>query len=123
LRTAAASGILAPLSEFVFYNLQRQWLAVKYCDETEEYSPSELAVIYYSELLPSAFFLAFYLGLPVWAAAHVGSVCSSLTVLSGAVSVDLKLCSLLDQVAYSVDALSQLGPVLACMINAKPAVY
>ncbi len=88
-----------------------------------EYQPSELAVIYYSELLPSAFFLAFDLGLPVVAAAHVGSVCSPLTVLSGAVSVDLKLCSLRDQVAYYVDAQNQLGPVLACMIHAKPAVY
>ncbi len=57
------------------------------------------------------------------AAAHVGSVCSPLTVLSGAVSVDLKLCSLLDQVAYSVDAQNQLGSVLVCMIHAKPAVY
>ena len=40
------------------YNVQRQWFAVKYSDGTEEYSPSELALIYYSEPLPSAFFMA-----------------------------------------------------------------
>jgi hypothetical protein len=57
------------------------------------------------------------------AAAHVGLVCYQLTVLSGAVSVNLKLCSLLDQVAYSVDSQNQLGPVLPCMIHAKQAVY
>ena len=100
------------IGTIVSYNLQRQWFAVKYCDGTEEYSPSELAVIYYSELLPSAFFLAFDLAVPVVAVAHVGSVCSPLTVLSGAVSVNLKLCSLLDQVAYSVDAQNQLTPIL-----------
>ena len=82
-----------------------------------------MAVIYYSELLPSAFFLAFDLAVPIVAAAHVGSVCSPLTVLSGEVSVNLELCSLLDQVAYSVDAQNQLTPILACMIHAKPAVY
>jgi hypothetical protein len=111
------------IGTIVSYNLQRQWFAVKYCDGTEEYSPSELAVIYYSELLPSAFFLAFDLAVPIVAAAHVGSVCSPLTVLSGEVSVNLELCSLLDQVAYSVDAQNQLTPILACMIHAKPAVY
>jgi hypothetical protein len=111
------------IGTIVSYNLQHQWFAVKYCDGTEEFSPSELSVIYYSELLPSAFFLAFDFSLPVVAAAHVELVCSPLTVLSGTVFVDLKLCSLLDQVAYSVYAQNQLGPVLACMIHAKPAVY
>jgi hypothetical protein len=51
-------------------NLQRQWFAVKYCDGVEEYSPSELAIIYYSELLPSAFFLAFDIAVPAVAVAH-----------------------------------------------------
>jgi len=63
------------IGTIVSYNLQRQWFAVKYCDGTEEYSPSELAVIYYSELLPPAFFLAYDLAVPIVAAAHVGSVC------------------------------------------------
>ncbi len=43
--------------------------------------------------------------------------------LSAALSVDPKMCSLLDQAAYSVDAQDQLSPVLACLIYAKPAVY
>ncbi len=42
---------------------------------------------------------------------------------SAALSVDLPLCSLLDHAAYSVDAQDQLGPLLGCMIHAKPAVY
>jgi hypothetical protein len=29
----------------------------------------------------------------------------------------------MDQAAYSVDAQDQLGPLLACMIHANPAVY
>ncbi len=92
------------IGTIVPYKLLPQCFTVQYCDGTEEYSPSELAVIYYSELLPSAFFLAFDLALAVVAAAHVELVCSPLTVLFGAVFVDLKLCSLLDQVAYSFDA-------------------
>jgi hypothetical protein len=50
-------------------------------------------------------------------------VCSPFNALSGNVSVDLNVSSLLEQVAYSVDAQDRLGPVLACMIHAKPAVY
>ena len=52
------------IGTIVSYNLQRQWFAVKYCDGVEEYSPSELALIYYSDLLPSAFFLAFDIAVP-----------------------------------------------------------
>ncbi len=65
------------------------------------YSP-ELALIYYSELLPTAFFLAFALVVPVVAAAFAGSLGSPLIVLSAALSVDLPLCSLMDQAAYVV---------------------
>jgi hypothetical protein len=43
------------------YNLHGQWFSVQYCDGTEEYSPSELVVIYYSALLPSAIFWHFIL--------------------------------------------------------------
>ena len=59
------------------------------------------------------------------AAAHVGSLCSPespLTVLSGEVFVSGTLFSLLEQVAYSVDARDRLGPDLACMIHVTPAV-
>jgi hypothetical protein len=107
----------------VSFNMQRQWFAVKYCDGTEEYSASELALIYYSEMLPSAFFLAFELVVPVPVALHAGFLCSAFLALSGTVSVDHKFCSLLAQVAYSADAQDQLDPVLACLIHAKPAVY
>ena len=42
------------------YHLQRKWFAVKYCDEIEEYSAAEIALLYYfSELLPTLFFLKF----------------------------------------------------------------
>jgi hypothetical protein len=41
------------------YKLQRQWFAVTSSDGMEEYSPPHLALICYSELHPSAFFLAF----------------------------------------------------------------
>ncbi len=111
------------IGTIISYNFQRQWFVVKYCDGTEEYSPSELALIYYSELLPTAVFLAFDLVMPVVAAASVGSLGSPLIVLSAALSMDLPLCSLLDQAAYSVDAQDQLCPLLACLIHAKPAVY
>ena len=52
-------------------------------------------------------------------------MCSPFTVLSGDVSVDINVSSLLEQVAYSVDAQDRLGPVLAssCMLHTKPAVY
>ena len=109
------------IGTIISYNLQRQWFAVKYSDGTEEYTPSELALIYYSKLLPSAFFMAFDLALPVAVTLHDGSLCTPLTVSPGAASV--ALCSLMGQAAYSVDAQDQLGPVLACMIHAKPAVY
>jgi hypothetical protein len=82
-----------------------------------------LALIYYSELLPTAFFLALDLVVPVVAATHAGSLCSLIMALSAALSVDPKMCSLLDQAAYSVDAQDQLSPVLAFLISAKPAVY
>ena len=107
------------IGTIVSYNLQQQWFAVQYCDGTEEYSLSESAVIHYTELLPSAFFLA----VPVMAAAHVGSLCSHLTVLSGKVFFSGSLFSLLEQVAYSVDARDRLGPDLACVIHVKPAVH
>jgi hypothetical protein len=111
------------IGTIISYNLQGRWFAVKYCDGTEEYSPSELALIYYSELLPTTFFLALDLVVPVVAAAHAGSLCSPIMALSAGLSVDLQMCSLLDQAAYSVDAQDQLGPVLACLVHAKPAVY
>ncbi len=57
------------------------------------------------------------------AAAAVGSLGSPLIVLSAALSMDLPLCSLMDQAAYSVDAQDQLCPLLACLIHTKPAVY
>ena len=103
------------------YNVQRQWFAVKYSDGTEEYSPSELALIYYSEPLPSAFFMVFDLAVPSVVALHAGSLCSPLLVSPGEAAVSL--CSLMSQVAYSVDAQVQMGSVLACMLHAKPAVY
>ncbi len=81
-----------------------------------------MAVIYYFELLPSAFVLAFDIAVPAVAVAH-GSLCSPFNALLGNVSVYLNVSSLLEQVAYSVDAQDLLGPVLACMIYAKPAVY
>ena len=67
------------IGTIVSYNLQQQWFAVKYCDGTEEYSLS-----------------AFFLAVPVMAAAHVGSLCSHLTVLSGKVFVPGSLFSLLE---------------------------
>ena len=94
------------IGTIVSYNLQQQWFAVKYCDGTEEYSLS-----------------AFFLAVPVMAAAHVGSLCSHLPVLSGNVFVSGSLFSLLEQVAYSVDARDRLGPDLACVIHVKPAVH
>jgi hypothetical protein len=53
-------------------------------------------------ILPTAFFLAFDLVVPVVAAASAGSSGSPLIVLSAALSVDLPLCSLMDQAAYVV---------------------
>ncbi len=52
-----------------------------------------------SELLPTAFFLAFDLIVPVVAATHAGSLCSPIITLSAVLSVDLQMCSLLDQAA------------------------
>jgi hypothetical protein len=46
------------------YNLSRQWLVVEYSGGTEEYTASELAMIFYSYRLQSAFFMAFDLVLP-----------------------------------------------------------
>jgi hypothetical protein len=105
------------------YNLSRQWFAVEYSDGTEEYTASELALIFYSDRLPSAFFMAFDLVLPAALAFHVAPSCSvsSLIVPSGSDFHSLQ--SLLGAAAYSVDAQDHLGPVLACMIHAKPAVF
>ncbi len=48
------------IGTIISYNFQRQWFAVvpsQYLTEyRREYSPSALALIYYSELLPTAFF-------------------------------------------------------------------
>ena len=101
----------------------RKWVAFKYCDGAEEYSPSELAVIYKSELLPSAFIFA----VPVVAAAVLlmlgPCVLLSLFYLAQSPSiVDRSLSSLLEQFAYSVDAQNRLGPDLG-MIHVKPALY
>jgi hypothetical protein len=82
-----------------------------------------MARIYGSELLPTAFFLTFDLVVPVVAAASAGSLGSPLIVLCAALSIDLPLCSLVDQAAYSVDAQDQLCPLFACLIHTKPAVY
>ncbi len=109
------------IGTIISYNLQRQWFAVNYSDGTEEYSPSELVLIYYAELLPSAFFMAFDVALPVAVALHAGSLCTPLILSPRVASV--ALCSLMGQAAYSVDAQDQLGSALACMIHAKPAVY
>ncbi len=51
-------------------------------------------------MFQQAFFLAFDFDVPLVAAAHVGSLCSPLNVLSGAVSVNLNLSAFLDQVNY-----------------------
>jgi len=105
------------------YNLSRQWFVVQYSDGTEEYTASELALIYYSDRLPSAFFMAFDLVLPAALVFQVDSSCSAPSVL---VPLELdfpSLLSLLGQVSYSVDAQDQLGPALACLIHAKPAVF
>jgi hypothetical protein len=119
-----AYGIFEPLYLIIFNdNGLHCNFAVKYCDATEEYSPSELALIYYSELLPTESFLAFDLVVPVVAAASAGPTGSPRVVLSAPLSTDLSLCSLMDQAAYSVDAQDQLCPLLACLIHAKPAVY
>ena len=111
------------IGTIISYTVQRQWFAIKYSDGTEEYSPSELALIYYSGQLPSAFFMAFDVALPAVVALHAGTICSPLTVPPGAVSGSASLGSLINQAAYSVAAQIQIGSVIACLIHAKPAVY
>ncbi len=54
------------------YHLQRKWFAVKYCDETERYSPAEMALIYYSELLLIVVFLEFDPSVHVMAETYTG---------------------------------------------------
>ena len=82
------------IGTIISYNLQRQWFAVKYSDGTEEYSPSELALIYYSELLPSAFLMAYDLALPVAMAVHFmqSTYCSTRSSLCGIVFSDGSGC-------------------------------
>ncbi len=68
------------------YHLQRKWFAVKYCDEIEEYSPAEMALIYYSELLPTLFFLKFDFSVHVMAESiYWVTVFSNIVVTSGAI--------------------------------------
>ena len=88
----------------IFDKLQRQRFAVKSSGGLEEYSPSALALAYYSELHPSAFFLAFHLVMLIMVALHAGSFCSPFLFSSGADSFDPALCSLIEQAAYSITA-------------------
>jgi hypothetical protein len=67
------------------YHLQRKWFAVKYCDEIEEYLPAELALIYFSDLLPTLFFLKFDFSVHVMAEAYTGLLCSPFFVTFGAI--------------------------------------
>ncbi len=113
-------GSTGYIGTIISYNAHRQWCAVKYSDGTEKYSSSssELALIYCSELIPSAFFMAFDLALPVAVALHDGSLCAPLIVPSGVASV--ALCSLMGMAAYSIDAQDHLGSGLVCLVHAKP---
>jgi hypothetical protein len=89
------------------------------------HSPSDLALIYYYELHPSAFFLAFHLVMLIMVALHAGSFCSPF--LFSLVQIPLILhcvhCSLIDQAAHLITAQEQLRPMLARRIHDKPAVY
>jgi hypothetical protein len=99
------------------YKLHRQWFAVKSSDGLEEYS-----LDYYSELHPSAFFLAFDLAMLVMLALHAKFFCFPFLFSPGADSFDSALCSLIEQATYSITAQAQQRPMLACPIHAKPAV-
>ncbi len=87
------------------YKLQREWFEVKSSDGLEDYSSSDLALIYYSELHPSAFFLAVDLVMLVMVALHAGSFCSPFFFSPGADSFDPAMCFLIEQAAYSITAL------------------
>ena len=113
------------IGTIVSFNLQRQWFAVRYSDGTEEYTASELALIYYSDVLPRSFFMAFDISVP--AALVIAANCLSdelQTALCPCVpeSPVQSVASLLTEVGYSVGAEDKLSPLLACLIHAKPAV-
>jgi hypothetical protein len=98
-----------------------QWFEIQYSDGTEGYFPSELALIYYSEQLPSALLMAFDVALPAAVALHARTICSSLTVFPGAVSGSASPGSLINQAAYSFEAQIHIGSVIACpsLLHAK----
>ncbi len=84
----------------------------------------EMALMYYSELLPTVFFLKFDFSVHVMAEEHTALLCYSFFVTSGANSAYLEFYSLQEASSSSVDAQDQLDfPDLTCMIHANPADY
>ena len=71
-------------------------------DWTEEYSASELALIFYTEQFPSAFLMALDLDLPAALAFYVQPSCSESSLIVPSGSDCFPLRSLIGKAAYSV---------------------
>jgi hypothetical protein len=104
------------------FNLCKEWFAVQYSDGLEEYTPSEIAGIYFGEPLSRAFHMAFNNALPI--ALNVFPVCIPDDLELEAHSLSHNAVSaLFGGIAYSATAADQLYPVLACLVNLKSAIY
>jgi hypothetical protein len=70
------------------FNLRQQWFSIQYSDGLEGYTPSEVALAYFGDVLPRAFHMAFDIALPLGMVAVV----PSLSTLFDPVVFDLKIC-------------------------------
>jgi hypothetical protein len=88
----------------------------------EEYTPSEIAMIFFGEPLSIAVYMAFNIALPV--ALNVFTVPLPDDFASEAHSMThTAVTALFGGIACSATEGDQLSLVLACMVNPKPAIY
>jgi hypothetical protein len=97
------------------FNLRKAWFVIQYSDGVEEYTPSEIAMIFFGEPLSNVFYTAFNLALLV--ALNVFTVpLPDDFALEAHSMTHTAVSALFGGIAYSATAGDQLSPVLAYMV-------
>jgi hypothetical protein len=86
----------------------------------EEYTPSEIAMIFFEEPLSNAFYMAFKIALPVALNVFTVPLPDDFSLEAHSMT-HTAVSAMFGGIAYSATAGDQLSPVMACMVNPKSA--
>ena len=101
------------------FNLRQQWFVIQYSDGLEEYTPSEVALVYFGNVLPRAFYMAFEIDLPLGLVA----VGPNLSTSPAPVEFPKAVSVCFSDIAFSATAGDELHPILACLVSPKMPIY